>query len=283
MRLATYRFEDGVGPGLVSGPPDGLRIADLRGRAPTLGDLLAAGAHERPIEGGPSVALDPARLLAPLPGPAAFLCVGLNYVDHAAEVGRPLPDRPPVFAKLPGSVSGPFDATPHPGWSDTLDYEGELGVVIGRGGRGVAEADAMAHVAGYMVVNDLTLRELATPDTLALGKNGPGMAPTGPWITTADEVPDPHALRIRTWVDGELRQDGDTASMHRRIPELIAFLSRSVALRPGDVISTGSPAGSGAGMRPARFLRPGAAVRVEIEGLGRIETRIGPSPADGPA
>lgn len=270
MRLATYRFDDGVGPGLVLGD----RIADLRGLAPTLAALLATGAHEWPVDPGPSAPLDPARLLPPLPAPASFLCVALNYVDHAAEVGRPLPERPPVFNKLPLSVAAPHADVPHPGWSDSFDYEGELGVVIGRAGRGIAEADAMAHVAGYLVVDDLTVRELAKPDTLVLGKNGPGMAPIGPWITTRDEVGDPYSLTIRTWVNGELRQDGSTADLHRRIPELIAFVSRAVPLVPGDVISTGSPRGSGAGLSPPRFLRPGDVVRVEIGGLGAIENRI---------
>lgn len=278
MRLATYRFDDGAGPALVLGD----RVADLRRHAPTMRALLAAGLHERPVEPGPDVPLDLARLLPPVPDPALFLGVGLNYRDHAAEVGRAPPERPPVFAKLPASLVGPYDAVAHPGWSDTFDYEGELGVVVGRGGRGIAAEDAMAHVAGYVVVNDLTVRALAAPDTLLLAKNGPGMAPFGPWITTADEIADPHALPIRTWVNGEPRQDGRTDQLHHRIPQLVAFVSRAVPLSPGDVISTGSPAGSGAGFSPPRWLRPGDAVRVGIDGLGAIENRIvGSSPGGG--
>lgn len=258
MKLATYRFDDGIGPGRVEGE----RIADLRHVARTMVELLEndpAGAGQ----GGADVPLDLTRLLAPVPQPRAFLGVGLNYRDHAVEVGRALPEVVPVFAKLASAVSPPFATIARP--AESFDYEGELGVVIGVGGA----------VAGYVVVNDFTVRALAKPDTLVLGKSAPGCAPFGPWITTADEVPDPHALRIETRVNGEVRQHSTTAELHRRIPELLAFIGGRVTLQPGDIIATGSPAGSGIGFDPPRWLRPGDVVRVEIERLGHIEHLIG--------
>lgn len=261
MKLATYRFDDGVGPARVEGG----WIADLRRVAATMIDLLEAGlaGAER---GEATVALDATRLLAPVPQPHAFLGVGLNYRDHAAEVGRALPETLPVFAKLVSAVSPPFGIVAKP--AESFDYEGELGIVIGRGGG----------VVGYVVVNDLTVRALAKPDTLVLGKSAPGCAPFGPWITTADEVPDPHTLRIETRVNSVVRQSSSTAELHVRIPELLAFIGTSVALQPGDIIATGSPAGSGVGFDPPRWLQPGDVVRVEIERLGHIEHIIGAKP-----
>lgn len=264
MRLATYRYDDGIGPGLVTDAG----IADLRHEGDSVRTLL--GRHA--LAAGLVQPIDRGRLLPPIPDPASFIGVGLNYRDHAAEVGRPIPETPPLFAKLPPSLAAPDGETPWPAAS--FDYEGELGVVIGRQAYRVDAAAAMAVVAGYVVVNDLTVRDFARPDTLLLAKNGPGFAPFGPWLTTADEVPDPHALVLRTWVNGELRQDSSTAQLHHRIPALIAYISRAIPLAPGDVITTGSPRGSGIGFTPPRFLRPGDVVRVEIERLGAIETVI---------
>ena len=156
-----------------------------------------------------------------------------------------------------------------------MDYEGELGVVIGRRCRHVAAADAMAVVAGYVVVNDLSVRDwqLRSP-THTLGKSFDTHGPFGPWLVTRDEVPDPHALRLRTWVNGELRQDGHTSEMIHRIEDMVAELSTAFTLEPGDVLTTGSPAGVGALMDPPRYLAPGDRVRVEIEGLGHIENPV---------
>jgi 2-keto-4-pentenoate hydratase/2-oxohepta-3-ene-1,7-dioic acid hydratase in catechol pathway len=265
VRLATYRFDDGVGPGRVEGD----RIVDLRRVAADMAALLGGG-HGG--EDGPSVPLDLARLLAPVPEPGVLLGVGLNYRDHAAETGRALSERPAVFAKLRGATAPPFGRILRPAGVDTLDYEGELGVVIGRRlYRPAAASDVMAAVAGYVVVNDVTVRARVHPDRVSLAKSAPGHGPFGPWITTVDEVADPHALRIRTWVNGELRQNSSTAELHHRIDALLAFVADAVELRPGDVITTGSPGGSGVGFDPPRFLQPGDMVRVEIEGLGRIK------------
>jgi len=281
MKLATYAYEDGIGIGAVLGEA----VADLRAVAPTMRALLAdpdgLARAAAAIGLAPRHALDRARLRAPIPDPRAFLGIGLNYRDHAAEVGRPLPETPAVFAKLAASVAPPYGSIERPGWSETLDYEGELGVVIGRPAAGVTAARAPAHVAGYVVVNDVTMRALAKPDTLVLGKSGRGHGPFGPWLTTADEVPDPHALSIRTWVNGELRQDSSTAQLHRGVFELVEIVSRVVPLEPGDVIATGSPRGSGVGFAPPRWLVPGDRVRVEIERLGAIEHRVADAPLPG--
>lgn len=257
MKLATYRFEDGVGPARI----EGNRFSDLRALAPTMIDLIERGWDDAASIGATEL-LDPMRLLAPVPTPRAFIGVGLNYRDHAAETGRALPDEPRIFAKLASAVAPPFGdiALPAP----TFDYEGELGIVIGRGGS----------IAGYVVVNDLTIRSLAAPDTLLLAKSAPGTAPFGPWLTTADEIADPHALAVRTTVDGEVRQSSSTAEMHHRIDDILTYLNKHIRLQAGDVVTTGSPGGAGAGFDPPRWLAPGDRVRVEIDGLGHIEHRI---------
>ena len=282
MRLATYRFDDGPG-GVRPGRVEDDRIVDLRGAAADMIALLGGGDRHA---AGATVPLDPSRLLAPVPEPGNFLGIGLNYRDHARETGRGLPEQPAVFAKLRGAVAPPYGTIPRPPGVTTLDYEGELGMVIGRRCYGeLSPADAMAAIAGYVVVNDVTVRARVHPDRVSLAKSAPGFAPFGPWITTADAVPDPEALRIRTWVNGELRQDSTTAELHHGVAALVAFLARHVALMPGDVIATGSPGGSGVGFVPPRFLQPGDVVRAEIDGLGHIEQVVaeGHYPGDGRA
>ena len=270
MKLATYRFDDGVRVGIV----DGVLVADL-GLVEPLTQLLGPVGLARMAEaakGAIRQPMFPERLLAPIPDPPLFLGVGLNYRDHAREVGRDFPETPAVFAKPANSVAAPFGAVASPFAS--FDYEGELGVVIGQRCHRVTTADAAGFIAGYVVVNDFSVRELLRPDTLVLGKGGFGHAPFGPWLTTADEVPDCHALGIRTHVNGELRQASNTHELHRNVFEIIAWLSSALVLEPGTVIATGSPSGSGAGFSPPRWLVPGDVVSVEIERLGRIEHRV---------
>lgn len=242
-------------------------VVDL-GRAEPLAALLG----QRLDHDGPRQPLDPLRLRPPIPAPPAFLGVGLNYRDHAREVGRTLGAMPPVFAKGQGAVAPPFGtiASPFP----SLDYEGELGIVIGRRCHRIGEGDAADHIAGYVVVNDVTVRELVTPDTVMLGKGGAGHGPFGPWLTTADEVADPHDLALTTHVNGELRQSSSTRELHRGVFALVAWLAAALVLEPGTVIATGSPGGSGAGFAPPRWLVPGDVVRVAIERLGAIEQRV---------
>lgn len=210
------------------------------------------------------------RLLAPIPQPPMFLGVGLNYRDHAREVGRELGPTPAVFAKLHGSVAPPYGKVA----SDftSFDYESELGLVIGRRCHRVTAAQAADYIAGHTIVNDFSVREFVKPDTLVLGKSGRGHGPFGPWLTT--DVPDPHALGISTHVNGELRQSSNTRELHVGVFELVAWLSKMLVLEAGAVIATGSPLGSGIGFDPPRWLVPGDIVRVDIEALGHIEHRV---------
>jgi 2-keto-4-pentenoate hydratase/2-oxohepta-3-ene-1,7-dioic acid hydratase in catechol pathway len=275
MRLATYRYGDGVGPGAVV---EG-HIVDLREVAASIRVLLEGGeealeAAQAALKSGRREPLLLDRLLAPLPEPRLFIGVGLNYRDHAAETGREIGEHPTLFAKLPGAFAGPFEDIVCPEKVTTLDYEGELGFVLSRPCRNISPAEAPGFIGGYFPVNDLTVRAYSRPETLILAKSGKGFGPFGPWITTPDEVGDPGALRVRTWVNEELRQDSSTAQMYRSCSALLSYLSEAISLEPGDLITTGSPAGSGVGRTPPSYLRPGDKVRVEIDRLGAIENRI---------
>jgi 2,4-diketo-3-deoxy-L-fuconate hydrolase len=205
-----------------------------------------------------------------------FICIGLNYSDHAAEAGMQVPPEPVVFNKWTSAVVGPDDAVEIPRGSVKTDWEVELGVVIGQGGRYIAEADAMAHVAGYCVVNDVSEREyqLERAGTWDKGKGCDTFGPTGPWLVTADEIPDPQALHMWLEVDGKRYQNGSTATMVYQVPFLISYLSRFMSLQPGDVISTGTPPGVGMGHKPPVFLRAGQTMHLGIDGLGTQTQRI---------
>jgi 2-keto-4-pentenoate hydratase/2-oxohepta-3-ene-1,7-dioic acid hydratase in catechol pathway len=214
---------------------------------------------------GQSWALDDVELLAPVPTPRAIFGIGLNYADHIAETGGERPERPLVFTKLPSSAAPPNAAVRCPPVVRRLDYEGELAVVMGVGGA----------VAGYAVADDVSARDLQGREPQwTRAKGADGFCPYGPWITTADEVRDPHALRLRTWVGGELRQDSNTSNLIFRVPELVAFIAETCTLEPGDLILTGTPSGVGLGLQPPRFLAPGDVVRIEVERLGAIEHAI---------
>jgi 2-keto-4-pentenoate hydratase/2-oxohepta-3-ene-1,7-dioic acid hydratase in catechol pathway len=288
MRLATFDDGRGARAGAVV-PVDaaaradaGLAIADVTAQSDwprALRDWLPRLPEQRDallaaVAGAPRLPLADVELLPPIPDPGRFYAVGLNYADHAREMGVPLPKQPRLFVKLPGTVQRPYGPIVHPGHSDTLDYEGELAFVVGRRCRDVPAARAREYIAGYLIVDDLSLREFVNPDTLVVAKGCDTFAPQGPWLTTADEVPDPRALRIRTWVDGELRQDGRTAELVYGPDELLAWCSRGITLEPGDVVTTGSPPGSGHGYAPPRYLRAGQRVRIEIDGLGAIENVV---------
>jgi 2-keto-4-pentenoate hydratase/2-oxohepta-3-ene-1,7-dioic acid hydratase in catechol pathway len=221
------------------------------------------------------VALSTVRLTAPLPRPGKIICVGLNYRDHAAETGTPLPPQPPLFAKFSNSVlpDGGVIVLPH---ETTMgDYEVELGAVIGRTTRRVAVEDALAHVAGYITLNDVSARDLqAETGQWTRGKAIDTFLPCGPWLTTADEIPDPQALRIRAWVNGDLRQDSSTREMSWGVADLVSIISQTMTLGPGDLIATGTPAGVGAGRRPPRYLVDGDLVEMEIESVGRLSNLV---------
>lgn len=199
-----------------------------------------------------------------------FVCIGLNYSDHAAESGMTPPAEPVVFAKWTSAIVGPNDAIEIPRGSLKTDWEVELGVVIGKPGRYIEEADAASHIAGYCVINDVSEREyqLERGGTWDKGKGCDTFGPTGPWLVTADEVPDPHALGLWLEVDGHRYQNGSTSNLIFRIPQLISYLSRIMSLQSGDIISTGTPAGVGLGQKPPTYLRAGNVVRLGIDGLG---------------
>jgi 2,4-didehydro-3-deoxy-L-rhamnonate hydrolase len=199
-----------------------------------------------------------------------FVCIGLNYSDHADEAGMQPATEPMVFAKWTSAISGPDDPIELPRDSARTDWEVELGVVIGKPGRYIPEASAMSHVAGYCVINDVSEREyqLERGGTWDKGKGFDTFGPIGPWLVSADEVPDPHALGMWLEVNGHRYQDGHTGNMIFRIPQLVSYLSGIMSLHPGDIISTGTPAGVGLGQKPPVFLRAGNVVRLGIDGLG---------------
>ncbi len=202
--------------------------------------------------------------------PGKIICIGLNYADHAAETGASIPAEPIVFMKSATSFSGPFDPVRIPRGSEKTDWEVELGVVIGTQARYVGQDDALACVAGYCVVNDISERadQLERGGQWVKGKSHDTFCPTGPWMVTADEVPDPQDLRLWLELDGKMRQDGNTKTMVFGVAHLVSYLSRFMTLEPGDLISTGTPPGVGMGCRPPEFLRPGMRMRLGIEGLG---------------
>ena len=212
----------------------------------------------------------------PLTRPGKIICVGRNYASHARELGHEVPTRPILFAKFATSIIGPRDDIVRPVGVDDLDYEGELCVVIGRAGRHIPRERALEYVTGYCCANDVSARaaQLQSGDQWLRGKSFDTFCPLGPALVTRDEVPDPQALRIRTWVDGELRQDDSTANMIFDVATLISYCSDAFTLEPGDIILTGTPPGVGMGRTPPAWLEPGQLCEIEIEGLGRLANRV---------
>ena len=289
MRLFSFRASDGVRVGAVPwgtpwGEGDWLDIAVDLGQRSMI-DLLSAEPDE--IAGLMRIAPrieDATRLVAPIPRPPKFLAIGLNYAAHVAESGIERPEHQLWFNKQSTCVIGSGEAIEVPKVSGMVDYEGELAFVIGRRCRHVIAADASQFIAGYTIVNDVSVRDWQrrTP-TMTMGKSFDTHGPMGPWIVTPDELGDPHDLRLRTWVNGELRQDARTDDMIFDCFEMVEHLSSAFTLEPGDVISTGTPAGVGVAMNPPRFLRAGDLVRIEIEGIGGLENPVVDEPAGGSA
>jgi 2-keto-4-pentenoate hydratase/2-oxohepta-3-ene-1,7-dioic acid hydratase in catechol pathway len=243
--------------------PDALSPAGLK-------RLRAANVARLPVVRGRP------RLGCPLAGIGKIVCIGLNYTDHAQEVGLPLPTEPLLFIKANSSINGPSDPLVRPRGAVKLDYEVELGAVIGRDARNVSEADAMKHVAAYCIVDDVSERafQMEHGGTTTKGKSADTFAPIGPWLATADQVRDPQTLEVWTTVNGESRQRGNTANMIFTVRQLVAYVSRFMSLRAGDVISTGTPAGVAHGMKPPRYLEPGDVVEMGITGLGTQKNRV---------
>jgi 2-keto-4-pentenoate hydratase/2-oxohepta-3-ene-1,7-dioic acid hydratase in catechol pathway len=287
MRIASWSWGGRVHVGTVS--PDGreatpLALADTsRGALPLI--QATARGEGLPAASGARLPVSAITLMAPLPRPLrSIFCIGRNYRSHAAELATTVfrdtvagdDPWPIVFTKFGECVIGPHDTVRLPGAAVTtqIDYESELAVIIGRGGRDIPAARAMDHVFGYTVVNDVTARDVQMRhQQWDLGKSFDTFCPMGPWIVTGDEV-DGAATRVRGWVNGELRQDGLTRDMIHDIPTLIETCSRGITLFPGDVIATGTPAGVGMGFKPPQWLKAGDVVRIEVDGVGVIENRF---------
>lgn len=276
MKLLRYGPKGQEKPGLLDAEG---RIRDLSGAVPDLaGDALSPESLARLRKLDPAtlpLAEGTPRIGACVGRVGKFICIGLNYADHAAETGAAIPAEPVIFNKWTSAVCGPDDDVEIPRGSHKTDWEVELGVVIGKPGRYIDEADAMEHVAGYFVVNDVSERafQLEGTGTWDKGKGCDTFGPIGPWLVTADEIPDPHALRIWLEVDGHRYQDSNTGQMVYRIPHLVSYLSRFMSLQAGDVISTGTPPGVGLGLKPPVYLRAGQKMRLGIDGLGEQNQR----------
>lgn len=287
MKLATFTHAGSTRVGVVEGE----ELIDLAAAAPELPRemcaLLEAGPEalarvERAVAAARTrIPTDDLHLEAPILRPPKILAVGLNYADHIAESGMETPKHPTIFNKQSTSVTGPYDPVHLPRASGALDYEGELGLVIGRRCRHVRRERAAEVVAGYLVVNDVSVRDwqFHTP-TLTMGKSFDTHCPLGPWIVTADEVGDPHALSLRTWVNGELRQESNTKELIFDSFAIIEYLSTAFTLEPGDVISTGTPAGVGISQKPPQLLIAGDVIRIELEHIGQIENPVIPEPEE---
>ncbi|WP_075217568.1 fumarylacetoacetate hydrolase family protein [Mongoliimonas terrestris] len=272
MKLLRYGAPGAEKPGLLAA--DGT-IRDLSG---TVNDL--AGSWLTPDGLARIAALDPASLpvvegpvrFGPcVAGVGKFICVGLNYADHAAESGAKVPDEPIIFMKATSAITGPNDPVIIPRGSEKTDWEVELGIVIGKTARYVTEADALDHVAGYCVINDVSERAFQTErgGQWTKGKSADSFGPIGPWLVTRDEVADPQKLKMWLSVDGVMRQNGSTETMVFGVKTLVSYISQFMSLQPGDVISTGTPPGVGMGIKPTPvYLRPGQEIRLGIEGLG---------------
>ncbi len=227
------------------------------------------------------VKLEQVRLLAPVLNPPKIICLGLNYRDHAAEQGARIPDEPIIFMKPRTSIIGPDQPIIKPSFVEKLDYEGELAVIIGKKGKYIPLSQAGEHIFGYTIFNDVTARDIQFKDRQwTRGKSFDTFAPMGPCLVIRDQIKNLDDLRIRTWVNGELRQDSSTSNMVFNVYELIYHLSRVMTLEPCDIIATGTPAGVGVFMRPQpKFLKPGDVVEIEIEGIGRLRNQVVAEPS----
>jgi 2,4-didehydro-3-deoxy-L-rhamnonate hydrolase len=283
MRLVSY---GPVGQERLGALVDnGAAIVDLHQAAPAIPDNMLAflnsdhwNAAEAVVAAPPATATVPTpsvRLGAPVPRPGQIVCIGLNYKDHADEQGHAYPAAPLLFGKSPMAACGPNDDVIYPDGVEQLDYEVELGVIIGKTAKKVVLADAMNVVAGYCVFHDVSARCCQFGDKQWFrGKSFDTFAPFGPALVTPDEIGDPHALKLTCKVNGELRQNGNTSNLIHRVANIIEYITRGITLQPGDVIATGTPAGVGVFLKPPKLLQKGDTVELEVEKLGHIVNRI---------
>ncbi len=289
MKIIAFQQNGAAGVGLVSSDLQHIQPFDMPQAQRELGalpiiEMLARG-EPLPALLAP-VAMAAVKVTAPLPKARRnIFCVGKNYFAHArefagsgfdssAKAGEDIPDCPIYFTKVPESVVGPTDTIEMPAASSAIDYEAELTVIIGRGGKGIKAADAMAHVWGYTIINDVTARDWQSRHKQwHLGKSFDTFCPMGPWLVSADEC-DGTKTRVRCYVNGELRQDASTTDLIFDIPTLIETLSAGITLYPGDVIATGTPVGVGIGFKPPKYLKSGDLVRVEIDGIGSLNNPV---------
>ena len=275
MKLVRYGVRGAEKPGVVDGNG---AVRDLSALAADINEatlqnldsLRKADISALPlVEGVP-------RLGACVDGVGKIICIGLNYADHAKETGAQLPEEPIIFMKATSAINGPFDPILLPRGSSHTDWEAELGIVIGKTAKYVSVADAPTHIAGYCVVNDVSERYFQKHrcGQWTKGKSCDTFAPLGPWLVTADEIPEPQNLSVRLWVNGDLRQDGSTRTMNFGVHYLVSYLSALMTLAAGDVIATGTPPGVGLGMNPPQFLKVGDVMEVEVEGLGRQRQEV---------
>jgi 2-keto-4-pentenoate hydratase/2-oxohepta-3-ene-1,7-dioic acid hydratase in catechol pathway len=276
MKLVSFSLADGrIRPGALI--EDGSLAADLSdaGYGDTLA-VIAAGVTE-PDHGNTFTAhrIDKVRLHAPLLNPPRIFAIGLNYRLHAIESGLAIPTTPVVFFKMNTAIIGPGESIILPTNSTQPDYEAELAFVIGHGGYRIPASEWRNHVYGYTIINDISARDVQSATSQwSLAKSFPTFCPMGPAIVTADEIPDPHVLKISLSIDGETLQDSSTGDLVFKIPELIEYISSITPLLPGDIVSTGTPSGVGAGRTPKRWLRPGETVTVSVEGLGSLTNPV---------
>jgi ureidoglycolate lyase len=277
MKLLRYGPAGSEKPGMLAN--DGT-IRDLSAIVRDIdGTLLAEALPRRLLAIGPASlpAVDSGTRLGPcVAGVGKFVCVGLNYSDHAAESGMAVPKEPIIFMKATSSIIGPDDDVVIPRGSEKTDWEVELGVVIGKKAKYVSEQDALSHVAGYCVVNDLSERAFQLEGTgqWVKGKSADTFGPIGPWLVTSDEVPDPQNLALWLEVDGHKYQNANTKTMVFGVAHLVSYLSRFMSLQPGDIVSTGTPPGVAMGMKPPKYLRAGSTIRLGVEGLGVQTQRV---------
>lgn len=287
MRIGRLHFPSGPAPAVghrgmwvraaaCDGVDPAMDVTDLLGLGPGLGAELARLDLETLAGSGHAVLEESAALLAPLVGPRAIVAVGLNYREHAAEVTWEAPPTPLLFAKWPSALADPYaPVSVDRSLTMKVDFEVELAAVIGRPTLDVAVDEALDHVAGYAVANDISARDIQHSESQwTRAKSFNGFCPIGPWVTTADEIPDPQALKLSCSVNGEVRQSSSTAHMVHGVADLVAFASRAMTLNPGDIILTGTPSGVAMGESEPRWLMAGDVVRSEIEGLGYLQNQI---------